>query len=229
MITWIDTTVEMAECQILDRQRRLIRLRRRPMQFIGITELPGSRGLRQIVRRVERPLVLLDLIKTLVVEHCHQRSISRCTVRILDSQFPFLLLTRCQTVTEGFPCQSQFFVRHRTSDSLLVFVTYTVLNPRIGYEQTISIFLLIHKLPIEKFCILPHRTLLYDLVAGIDTIDHIKIRIAGTDLQSDGLSIVGELAVRNIEPVVCLCGRLCIVQAKDHKGHINRVAFADGH
>ena len=189
-------------------------------------ELPVSRGLRQITAGRERPLVLFDLVEALIIEHSHQRGISRCTVRILDFKRPFFLLTRSQTVAESLPRQAKSLVGHWASDGLLVFVTYTVLDPCIGHKQAVTVFFFINKLPVEQLTVLLYDATLNHLVASIDAIDHVEVRIAGAYLNSDRLSIIGELRIRTVEPVVGLRGRFRVIKPEYHKGHVYRVAFA---
>ena len=87
------------------------------------------------------------LVKTLIVEHSHERSISWRSVRIRNLQLPLLLLSRCQTVTEGLPRQIQTFVWHRTTDGMLVHVTLAVLYPGISDKYAV---LLIGELTINQ-------------------------------------------------------------------------------
>ena len=172
--------------------------------------------------------MLLDLVKALVVEHSHQRSIGRRAVRIHDAQTPLFLLTRRQTVAEGLPRQAKLLVGRRTTDDLLVLVTLAVLHPSEGDKQAVAVFFLVDELSVNQFCILLHSTFLYDRVAGIDAIDDVEVWVAGANLHGDRFAVAGELAVRHVEPFVCLAGRLRVVQSEDHEGHVNRVLFTDG-
>ena len=221
----IDAIVEMTERPAVYLQRRLVALRGIPRQLVGTAELPRRRRLRQIIRGRERPLVLFNLVEALVVEHCHQRGVSRCAVGIHDAQAPLFLLTGSQSVAEGFPRQSQPLVGHRTPDGLLVPVTLSVLHPGIGNEQAVAIFFLIGEFPVQQLGILLHYTTFYHLVTGIDAIDDVEVGIAGTYLYGDGLAVAGELAVRHIEPVVGLGGGLLVVKSEHHESHVYRVVF----
>ena len=172
-----DTFVEPAEVKVLIVQRRLVGLRCGPRQFARSTELPNGRGLRQIVGGCERPIVRLDLVKTLVIEHRHQRRISRCPVGIHHLQAPFLLLSGGQAVAERFPRQPQLLVGHRAFDGLLVTIAHAILHPRIAQQQTVAVFLLIFQFPVQQFTALLHHPTLNDLVSGIDGIDDVEVGV----------------------------------------------------
>ena len=218
-----DTFVEPAEVKVLIVQRRLVGLRCGPRQFARSTELPNGRRLRQIVGGCERPIVRLDLVKTLVVEHRHQRRISRCAVRIHHLQAPFLLLSGCQTVAERLPRQAQLLIGHRAFDGLLVAIAHAILHPRIAQQQTVAVFPLIFQFPVQQFTVLLHYPTLNDLVAGINAIDDMEVGVAGTNLQRHWCAVVGELAFRYIEPVVRRRGGFAVVESEDHKSHIHAV------
>ena len=51
----------------------------------------------------------------------------------------------------------------------------------------------------------------------------MQVWIAGTHLNGDRLTVVGELAIRRIEPVVSLRGRLLVVKSKHYKLHIHLI------
>ena len=218
-----DTLVEPAEIKVLIVQRRLVGLRCAPRQLARSTELPNGRGLRQIVGRHERPIVHLDLVKTLIVEHRHQRRISRCPVGIHHLQAPFLLLSGGQAVAERLPRQPQLLVGHRAFDGLLMTIAHTILHPRIAQQQTVAVFLLIFQFPVQQFTALLHHPTLNDLVAGINAIDDMEVGVAGTNLQRHGCAVVGELALRHIEPVVRRRGGFGVVESEDYKGHVHTV------
>ena len=194
-----------------------------PLQRVCRTKVPTGKGLGQIVHRSKRPLVLAYLVQTLVVKHGHQRGISRCAVRIHHLQPPLLLLSGNQPVTERLPCQSQFLVWHRTLDTLLMDVTLVVLHPCIGHEQTVAVFFTIGEFPVEQFSVLFHHTTFNHLVACKNAIDDMKVRIDRSHLQCDGCTVVGELIVRHIEPVMGLKSRLHVVQAENNELHVNLV------
>ncbi len=104
-------------------------------------------------------------IKALVVEHSQQTGIGRHLFahlprRSLDGQLPLLLLTRSQTVAEGCPLHPQFFVGHGATDDLLVRVTLTIFDPRIGQQQPIAILLTLSQLAIDEFTALLGSTTL---------------------------------------------------------------------
>ena len=140
-------------------------------------------------------MVRINLVEALIVEHSHERGISGCTVRLRYLQFPFFLLSRCQTVTERLPRRLQPLVRHRTCNGLLMHVAYAVLHPSEGQEQTIAILFLIGKLTINQRGIFFHAATLQHLVATENRVDDMQIRIAGTYLNCNGFTIIWELRV----------------------------------
>ena len=115
----------------------------------------------------------LNLVEALIVEHSHQTGICRCTIRILNLQAPFLLLSRSQTIAEGLPRQTEFLVGHRTLDRLLMTIAYSLLHPCIGKQQPIAVFLLVFELTINQLTILLYLTLLYYLVVCIDGVEDV--------------------------------------------------------
>ena len=163
------------------------------------------------------------LVETLIVEYGHERGIGWCSVRLGNLQLPFLLLTRCQTVTEGLPRQRQTFIGHRASDGLPVCMTLAVLYPCIGQQQSIAVFFLIGKLTINQLTVLLHATTFQQFIASKDRIDDMQVWITGTHLNGNWLAIAGKLAIRRIEPVVRLHGWLLVIKAKYHKLYIHLV------
>ena len=102
------------------------------------------------MRGGKTPLVGLQLVEALVVEHSHQTGSSRTFVRLGDRQRPLFLLTGSQSVAEGCPLHFHPLVRHRTHDGLLVHIAAAVLDPRIGEQQAIMILLLILELAVQQ-------------------------------------------------------------------------------
>ena len=102
------------------------------------------------MRGSKAPIVRLQLVKALVIEHSHQTGSSGTVIRLGDSQRPLLLLTRCQLVAESRPLHFHPLGRHRTHDGLLVHIAAAVLDPRIGEQQAIMILLLILELAVQQ-------------------------------------------------------------------------------
>ena len=195
MIVGEYAVVEMAEHHVVNPQRRLMVLHPHPIDILLLTVLPQGGRQRQIVRRSKRPLVMTNLVEALVIEHSQQTGIGGCTVWILYLQAPLLLLPRNKTIAEGFPCQAQLLVRHRTLDGLVMAVTHAILHPGIGQQQAIAIFFLVGKLAINQFTVLLHLALLNDFLAGIDGVENVQVGSTAAHLQGDWRSIVGELLV----------------------------------
>ena len=163
------------------------------------------------------------LVKTLIIKHSHQRGIGRCPVGLRNLQLPFLLLTRRQAVTEGLPRHHQSLIRHRTSDGMLMDMALTILHPSIGQQQAVAILLFISKFTINQFTILIDAATFQQFVTRIDRIDDMQVRIAGTHLNGNGLAIAWELAMRRIEPVISLHGRLLVVKSEHYELHVHLV------
>ena len=141
------------------------------------TPLPISRGHGQISGWCKIPLVLANLVETLVIEHCQKRGLGEFAIRCLYLQPPLFVLSRCQTITEGLPSHCQPLVGHGTHDGLLVTVALTVLDPGIGQQQAIAVFFFVSELTVQQTGTALHRATLQNLVPSIDAIDNVQVGI----------------------------------------------------
>ena len=88
--------------------------------------------MRQIGLGSKRPLVRIDSVETLVVEHSQQTGIGRRAIGLVDGQSPLFLLPWCQTVTERLPLHLQLFLWHGATNHLLVLIALAILDPCEG-------------------------------------------------------------------------------------------------
>ena len=104
-------------------------------------------------------------------------------------------------------------------------IAHTIFNPCIGYKQSVAIFFLVCQFAVNQFAVFLYMSAFYEFVTWKDAVEDIKIRIAGTNLHSDGAAVGRELAGWSIEPVVGRCGGALVVKAKHHKINIDSVLF----
>ena len=96
-------------------------------------------------------------------------------------------------------------------------IALAILYPGEVQGNAITIFLFIGKLTVDEFVGLVHGTRLYQPVGGKDAIDNMDILVRRAYLEGDRLTVVGEPAIRLIEPVVGLCGRTFVVEGEHHE------------
>ena len=170
----------------------------------------------------------LYLVEALVVERGQELGVSRRAVRVDDAQRPLLLLSWCKTVAERCPLHPQTGVGQRTGDAGLMAVHLAVLHPAVGEQQTVTVLLLIRQLEVDKSVAYVAVAAVYHLVAGIDGIDDVQIRVGGSHLQGDGLAIAGEARATQVEPVVGFLGGRRVVEREHGERLLQRLASADG-
>ena len=141
---------------------------------------------RYIYIRCKRPVVAIELFERLVVHRRHELCVCRRAVRVRHHEFPLFLLTRCQTVAEGFPAQRELLVGHRALDGRFVRIELAVLYPRKGEQQARAVRFLVGELLVPEGVALVHGTTLYDGVTRNDAIHHVHVVGAGAYLYSDG-------------------------------------------
>ena len=73
---------------------------------------PVATGQRLIEAQVHLPYKPLQRVERLVVEHTHHLRLGRFAVGRGDAQCPFLLLSWCESVAEGFPLDVQLLLGH---------------------------------------------------------------------------------------------------------------------
>ena len=87
--------------------------------------------------------MLGQLIKTLVVKRRHHLGIYRLAVTVFHAECPLLLLTWCQTITEGRPLHTEFLIWQRTENLCHMGIALAILHPGESQQQTVAIVLLI--------------------------------------------------------------------------------------
>ena len=60
---------------------------------------------------------------------------------------------------------------------MMIPVALAVLDPGIGQQQSVAVFLLVGELTIQQTGIELHRSALQHLVAGIDAIDDVQVGV----------------------------------------------------
>ena len=156
-----------------------------------------------------------NLIETLVIERRHQLCIGRRAVGFLHRQRPFLLLARCQAVTEGLPLQLQLFVGQWPQNLRLVGIELTLLHPGEGEQQTVAIFRFVCQFAVNELIRTVDGTTLDNAVATDDAVDDMHVLSRRAYLYGDGGAVVGELGIRHIEPIIGLKGRPLVVEVED--------------
>ena len=171
--------------------------------------------------RTEIPLVLNQLVQTLIVQCAHQVSIHWVAIGILNGQCPLFFLSWCQTIAEGGPLQRQFLIGHRALYLGGMGITLAILYPSKGKQQAVFVLILIGKLAVYQLVTLIHTTLLYQLKAREDTIEDMHILIRATHLDGNRRAIVRELGGRLVEPIICISSRFLIIEREYHEGSID--------
>ena len=95
-------------------------------------------------------------------------------------------------------------------------VRFTIVYPGVAECQSVTIFGFVGELTVDQFILLIDRTLFDDSGASHDCIDDVYI-LRRADLQCDGCAVVRELVVREIEPVIGLCGRTLVIEREHDK------------
>ena len=134
----------------------------------------------------------LQHIKALVIERRHQLGIGRLAVRAIHGEYPLLLLSWLQTITEGCPFQLQLLIGQGALNMRLVRIAMPVLHPGEGQQQAVAVFLLVGDLHVQQAVALIAGASLNDLVTCEDTIDNVYILIGGAYLHGNGLAIARE-------------------------------------
>ena len=106
----------------------------------------------------KEPIIIQQLVKTLIVESCHELGVCRFAVRIFHRESPLFLLSRCQSVAEGLPFQLQFLVGLWTGYRHCVTVNHPLLHPCKGQEDTVTIFFPVGQLAVDEFVALVNGT-----------------------------------------------------------------------
>ena len=113
-------------------------------------------------------------VQRLVVEGSHQLGGSRSSVWATDAQCPLFFLPWSEPVTECCPSGQEPFVGHRTGDGHNVSVQPALFHPRIIQAQTVAILGFVDKLAVVQLAFEVQRTLLHDLLAREDGIEHVQ-------------------------------------------------------
>ena len=197
------------------------RVRHIPAEGIQLAIVPsGIRHGHPLIGQ-HAPLVLDDLIQTLIVECSHQVGIHGLALTILHRECPLLLLARFESVTEGSPLQGEFLVRQRALYLCLMGVAMAILHPCVVEQQAITIFLFISELSIDQLTVSDHLSLLNHFFASKDTIEDVHVRCRRAHLDSNRRTIAGELGGRLIKPIDGIYHRFLIAQREHYEGALN--------
>ena len=102
-----------------------------------------------------------------------------------------------------------------------------ILHPSEGEQQSVTIFLAVSQFPVPKGIRLINGTILNHLIAGEDRIVHVHILIRRTHLYGHGRAVIGELAMRDIEPVIRLGRRSLVIEREHHEVLLQGILAAD--
>ena len=87
----------------------------------------------------------IDFIQRSIIHSSQHFSLSRASIRIKYRQFPFLLLSRTEFVTERSPFQLQLLFRGRFHNPCIMTVKSAIFHKCHTYQNAVTIFLLIRE------------------------------------------------------------------------------------
>ena len=87
-----------------------------------------------------------QLVETLIVKSGHQLGVGWRTVRVAGLQRPCLLLSRCESVAEGTPRESDLLLGKGAGYGRGMGVSNAVVYPSEAEAQSVTVLLLVFKL-----------------------------------------------------------------------------------
>ena len=114
--------------------------------------------------RSEIPIMLLQLIETLVKHRSHEDSIHRFAV-FLYRKSPFFLLSGGKKIAEGGPLKVEFLVRQWSLYFCGMGIAFAILNPSETHHDTIAVGFLVGYLTIQELVSSVYGTSLDEIIA----------------------------------------------------------------
>ena len=167
------------------------------------------------------------LVERLVIEYAHQLRLGWLTIRGGNLQRPLLLLSRGQTVAEGFPGDVQFLLRQRTGDAHHSGIALALLHETIVQHDARCIFLLVGERQSHDAVAQLPGALLQQFVAGDDGIYDVCSVLRRTHLDIDRLAITRKGLRRLIIPFGSWLHRMGILHAEKGELLLQGILSAD--
>ena len=167
------------------------------------------------------------LVERLVIEYAHQLRLGWLAVRGGNLQRPLLLLSRGQTVAEGFPGDIQFLLRQRTGDAHHSGIALALLHETIVQYDARRIFLLVGERQSHDAVAQLPGALLQQFVAGDDGIYDVRSVLRRAHLDIDRLAITREGLRRLIIPFGSWLHRMGILHAEKGELLLQGILSAD--